>query len=409
MNNINDDMFDFCTPQECDSPYTVSEINAGIAQILEERNTLVWVEGEISGFKAYPSGHCYFKLKDEQCTIPAVMWKSAVVKLDFDVRDNMAVVVIGTIRVYEKGGYYQLDIHRMMPEGVGALHLAFQKLKEKLLKEGLFDAEHKKPLPRSVNTLGVITSKKGAALWDIVRVVASRAPQTDIIIIDTAVQGEKAALQIAKSIRDMNSFGKVDLMIVGRGGGSVEDLWAFNEEVVARAIYDSQIPIISAVGHEVDFTIADFAADHRAATPSAAAEMAVADNKENERFFSACSKQFVNRFYDYFTDINDRYYNVKSSKALLKPVRILRNAAQTIDDLQYRRNKNISAHLRAYNEKLQTAAARLNALSPLAVLNRGYSVVLDKNGAAVRSSKELKAGDNIKIRFADGSSNARIS
>jgi len=403
-----DNTFDFCTPQHCDCPYTVSEINAGIAQILEERNTLVWVEGEISGFKAYPSGHCYFKLKDEQSTIPAVMWKSAAVKLDFDVQDNTAVVVIGSIRVYEKGGYYQLDIHKMMPEGVGALHLAFEKLKEKLLNEGLFDAERKKPLPRSVNTLGVITSKQGAALWDIVRVVASRAPQTDIIIMDTAVQGDRAASQIAKSIRDMNKYGQVDLMIVGRGGGSIEDLWSFNEEVVARAIYDSQIPIISAVGHEVDFTIADFVADHRAATPSAAAEMAVPDSKENERFFSACSKQFVNRFSDYFTDINDRYDSIKSSKTLLKPVRILQDAAQSLDDIEYRCNKSISTIMRGYNEKLQNAASRLNALSPLAVLNRGYSVVSDEKGSAIRSSKNLKSGDNIKIRFADGSSNAQI-
>ena len=407
MNDIND-MFDFCTPQNCDVPYTVSEINAGVAQILEERNTLVWVEGEISGFKQYSSGHCYFKLKDEQSTIPAVMWKSAAVKLDFDVQNNMAVVVIGSIKVYERGGYYQLDIHRMMPEGVGALHLAFEKLKEKLLKEGLFNAEHKKPLPRSVNTLGVITSKNGAALWDIVRVVASRAPQTDIIIMDTAVQGEKAAPQIAKTIREMNSFGKVDLMIVGRGGGSIEDLWAFNEEIVARAIYNSQIPVISAVGHEVDFTIADFAADQRAATPSAAAEMAVADNKENERFFDSTVRQFVNRLGNYFTGINHKFNSIKLSRALLKPIRLLEDATQKLDDIEYRCGKSISSVMRARNEKLQTAAARLNALSPLAVLNRGYSVVTDENGSTVRSSKELKRGDNIKIRFADGSSDARI-
>jgi exodeoxyribonuclease VII large subunit len=407
MNDMND-MFDFCTPQHCDSPYTVSEINAGIAQIFEERNTLVWVEGEISGFKQYPSGHCYFKLKDAQSTIPAVMWKSAASKLDFDVQDNMAVVVIGSIKVYQKGGYYQLDIHRMMAEGIGALHLAFEKLKEKLLKEGLFSAKHKKPLPRSVNTLGVITSKNGAALWDIVRVVASRAPQTDIIIMDTAVQGEKAAPQIAKAIREMNSFGKVDLMIVGRGGGSIEDLWAFNEEIVARAIYDSQIPIISAVGHEVDFTIADFAADHRAPTPSAAAEMAAADNKENERFLNTCVRQFVNRFSGYFTGINYKFNSIKLSRALLKPVRLLKDASQSLDDIERRCSKSINAVVRANNEKLQTAANRLNALSPLAVLSRGYSVVSDENGAAVRSSKELKTGDNIKIRFADGSSAARI-
>ncbi|MDR0305553.1 MAG: exodeoxyribonuclease VII large subunit [Chitinispirillales bacterium] len=401
-------MFNFHTPQQSEFPYTVSEINAGIAQILDECNTLVWVEGEISGFKSYPSGHCYFKLKDEQSTIPGVMWKSAVSQLNFDVKDNMAVLIIGSVRVYQKGGYYQLDVHRMMPAGVGALHLAFEKLKEKLLKEGLFDAAHKRPLPRSVGTLGVITSKNGAALWDIVRVVATRAPQTDIIIMDTAVQGEKAAPQIAKAIREMNCFGQVDLMIVGRGGGSIEDLWAFNEEVVARAVYDSQIPVISAVGHEIDYTIADFVADVRAATPSAAAQMAVPDCKESDRFFQACARQLINRFNDYFTDVCENFDRIKSSKALLKPIWLLQDAVQSYDDIERRYSKNMKTVMSDNSKKLQAAAARLNALSPLAVLNRGYSVVQDSKGSAVKSAKALKAGDNVKIRFSDGSAEAKI-
>ena len=318
LNDGNGYAFQFATPREAERPYTVSEINAGIALMLDERNTLVWVEGEISGWKSYSSGHCYFKLKDEGSQIPGVMWKSAADKLEFKPRDSMAVFAVASISVYEKGGYYQLNVHKMMPAGEGALHLAFEKLKEKLLKEGLFDDAHKTPLPPSVATLGVVTSKNGAALWDIVRVVAKRAPQTNIVIIDTPVQGDKAAAQIAKSIKAMNEFAQVDLMIVGRGGGSIEDLWAFNEEVVARAIYESRIPIISAVGHEIDFTIADFVADVRAPTPSAAAEMAVADTRENERYFGLCAERFSRGFSRYFADVNGRVDRIKSSRAMAR-------------------------------------------------------------------------------------------
>jgi exodeoxyribonuclease VII large subunit len=289
------------------------------------------------------------------------------------------------------------------------LHLAFEKLKEKLLKEGLFDDDHKKPLPSSVSTLGVVTSKNGAALWDIVRVVASRAPQTNIVIIDTPVQGDKAAAQIAKSIKMMNDYGQVDVMIVGRGGGSIEDLWAFNEEVVARAIYDSKIPIISAVGHEIDFTIADFVADVRAPTPSAAAEMAVPDTKENERYFDACAERFAEAFRGYWYDINDRLDRCKQSSAWTRPVKIIQNAEQSLDNAGDRLIRSINSSIRIKDEKLKSLAARLNALSPLAVLGRGYSVVQDHKGKTIRSAKQLDFGDYVDIRFADGAVGARVT
>ncbi|MDR2577242.1 MAG: exodeoxyribonuclease VII large subunit [Chitinispirillales bacterium] len=401
--------FDFLTPQESDEPYTITEINAGIAQILGERNTLVWVEGEISGWKSYPSGHCYFKLMDENSQIPGVMWKSAAVKLDFEPNDSMAVFAVASISVYEKNGYYQLNVHRMMPAGKGALHLAFEKLKEKLRKEGLFDDSHKKTLPRSVSTLGVVTSKSGAALWDIVSVVAKRAPQTDIVIIDTAVQGDKAAGQIAKSIKAMNDYGQVDLMIVGRGGGSAEDLWAFNEEAVARAIHESRIPIISAVGHEIDFTIADFAADVRAPTPSAAAEIAVPDTKESSRHFQLCGERFIRAFAEYFGDINDRIGRIKSSRAMSLPFRILQNAEQSFDEAGERFGRAMRLSMRSMDEKVKTTAKRLNALSPLAVLARGYSVVQDSKGAVIKSVNSIELGDIVKIRLADGSADALVT
>jgi len=403
-------VFDFLTPQQSSKPYTVSEINSGIAQILELHNTLVWVEGELSGWKRYPSGHCYFKLKDERSQIPGVMWKSAAVKLNFNPSDGMAVFAIASIGVYEKAGYYQLSVHKLMPAGVGAQSIAFEKLKEKLLKEGLFDEARKRPLPSSVSRLGVVTSKNGAALWDIVRVAAKRAPQTDIVVADTPVQGSMAAERIAGSIRMMNDFGGVDVMIVGRGGGSAEDLSAFNEEVVARAIYDSKIPVISAVGHEIDFTIADFVADLRAPTPSAAAEAALPDTAEGKRYFEQCSARFAVGINRYFAAINDRVADIKSSKALTRPLLMLAEAERSLDEAGSRIRQSIKSTITTNNARLKSAAGRLNSLSPLAVLGRGYSVVVnDCNGTALKSVDEVSVGNNVSIRLVDGTVGAKVT
>lgn len=401
-------VFDFLPPQESEYPYTVSEVNSGIAQKLESGNSLIWVEGELSNWKRASSGHCYFRLKDEQSQIPAVMWRSTSSQLSFDPEDGMAVMAIGSIRVYQRGGYYQLEIHKMMPAGQGALHLAFEKLKEKLLKEGLFNPECKKPLPHSVKTLGVVTSKTGAAIRDIVRVVASRSPQTDIILVDTAVQGDKAPGQIVQAIQNLNNYGDVDLLIVGRGGGSIEDLWAFNDEQVARAIFNSQIPVISAVGHEIDFTIADFVADVRAATPSAAAEIAVPDSRENQKYFEACSERFANDFYRYFSQVQMRLDRAMTSRAIQRPLRLFQEAAQSRDEAQDRCCRSVKSILRSVNERFRFAGSRLQALSPLSVLGRGYSMVLDQEGNAVRSSEELSRGDKVTVRFAKGSAGATV-
>jgi exodeoxyribonuclease VII large subunit len=275
--------FSFVPPAEAEKPYTISDINQGICSLIEAGNTLVWVEGEISNFKQASSGHCYLKLKDEQSQIPAVIWKTTAASLAFQPEEGMQIVAIASIRVYTRGGYYQLDLHKLQPSGRGALFAAFEKLKKKLDAEGLFDPARKRPLPPHVSRLGVITSKNGAAIKDIIKVTRSRSLSVDIVFIDVPVQGEKAAAAIAQALREMNTYGNVDCIIVGRGGGSIEDLWAFNEEVVARAIFDSKLPVISAVGHEIDFTIADFVADVRAPTPSAAAEIAVADDEQNRR------------------------------------------------------------------------------------------------------------------------------
>lgn len=401
--------FDFLPPQKSERPYTVAEINDGIAAILETGNTLVWVEGEISNWKPTSSGHCYFRMKDECSQIPAVMWKSNTPQLAFVPEDGVAVMAIASIRVYQKGGYYQLDVHKMQPLGSGALHIAFEKLKAKLEKEGLFDPSFKKPLPESVRTIGVITSKQGAAIRDIIRVVASRAPQTEVVLIDVPVQGEKAASEIAAAIRRMNEYKQVECIIVGRGGGSIEDLWAFNEEIVARAIFSSDIPIISAVGHEIDFTISDFVADIRAATPSVAAEIAVADTRESKRYYDSCIGRLSFGFQRYFQQITQDYRRAAASSAFRLPVRRLIDYYQQIDDCELRCSKNIEIIMQQALSRFRNAGARLHALSPLAVLARGYAVVRTENGASVKSSDQLSVGSVVQMRFSEGCANAAIT
>lgn len=400
--------FEFLPPSRSDRPYTVAEINEGIAALVESANSLVWVEGEISNWKPTSSGHCYFRLKDQDSQIPAVMWKTTASQLTFKPQDGTAVMAVASIKVYQKGGYYQLDIHRMQPLGSGALHLAFEKLKQKLEKEGLFDLSFKKPLPESVTTLGVITSKQGAAIHDIVRVISSRAPQTDIVLIDVPVQGIKAAHEIANAIARMNEYGKVDCLIVGRGGGSIEDLWAFNEEVVARAIFNSQIPVISAVGHEIDFTIADFVADLRAPTPSAAAEIAVADSRENRHYFDSCDQRFSGASRRYFDGTKDKYSRIITDKAFKVPIRMLKDGSQELDENESRCKRNLEILLERAVSKFVHAGAKLDALSPLSVLSRGFAVVTGSDGLAIRDSLQLSIGDPVQIKFFIGKAVAEI-
>lgn len=398
----------FLTPAESEHPYTISEINQSIANILESGNTLVWVEGEISNWKKASSGHIYFRLKDKISQIPSVIWRSSASDLKFDPQDGMAVMAIASIRVYQRGGYYQLDVHRMQPLGTGALQIAFEQLKTKLEKEGLFDSIHKKTLPESISTIGVVTSKNGAAIHDIIRVISSRAPQTDIVLVDTAVQGDKAPFEIADAIRLLNDFGKVDCIIAGRGGGSIEDLWSFNEEVVARAIFESEIPVISAVGHEVDFTIADFVADVRAPTPSAAAQIAVADNKESKRLFNTYSQRFAVALQKYFDRINFRYQNTIKRSALRKPFRMFLEAQQELDSLEERKKRNMEIFMQQHYSRLSLASSRLSTLSPISTLARGYSIVTTKNGLSVRSSSQISQGEKIDIKFLQGKASARV-
>jgi len=400
--------FKFVPPQKADKPYSVSEINQGVSAILEAGNTLVWVEGEISNFKRASSGHCYFKLKDAQCQVPAVIWKNTAIDLDFEPEDGMQVVVIASLRVYTRGGYYQLDVHKAQQAGLGALFMAYEKLKNKLEAEGLFDPARKRPLPAHVSRLGVITSKHGAAIKDIAKVAFSRSPRVNIFLIDVPVQGDAAAGAIAQAIADMNAYGKVDCMIVGRGGGSIEDLWAFNEEIVARAIFKSAVPVISAVGHEIDFTIADFVADVRAATPSAAAEMAVTDDERDRRYFLARSNYLVKKFYQIQSNARARYENLFGRSGFSKVARMVREARQTSDSLDDALHRSFYQAFRNFKQRSGFIASRLNALSPLHTMARGYSIVTDAYGNVIKNTSQVTKGDPVDIRFFAGRAIAEV-
>jgi exodeoxyribonuclease VII large subunit len=400
--------FSFLPPKECEKPYTVTEINQGLALIIESGNTLVWAEGEISNFRRASSGHCYLNLKDEQSRIPAVIWRSHASRMDFEPEDGMAVMVIASVRVYQKGGYYQLDIHRMQPSGIGALYAAYQKLKSRLEKEGLFDPAHKRRVPKTVTSLGVITAKGGAAIRDIIKVVAKRGPQTTIVLHNVRVQGEGAAAEIVQAIENMNAYAAIDCIIVGRGGGSVEDLWAFNDEAVARAIFASPIPIISAVGHEIDFTIADFVADARAPTPSAAAEMVVADRQQDRRLLESLMQRFATSLQRYFAAARRSYRDLVRRVALRRPVRLIAEARQQCDELRDRKYRAMARIYEQRRARMQRAAAQLEALSPLAVLSRGYCVVQKPDGESVKDASQLKPGQAVRMRFHRGRATAEV-
>ncbi|MBD3419755.1 MAG: exodeoxyribonuclease VII large subunit [Chitinivibrionales bacterium] len=396
-------------PQECAQPYSVADINQAVGEMIEQGNTLVWVQGELSNFKQASSGHCYFTLKDKQCRIPAVIWRSVLPRIKFTPDDGMEVMVIANLRVYQRGGYYQLDVSRMQPSGQGALYAAFEALKKKLSAEGLFDDIHKKPLPESVRRIGVVTSKQGAAFRDIIKVLSVRAPQTDIVLSSVPVQGDGAATAIAQAIDTLNAYGNISCLIVGRGGGSIEDLWPFNEECVARAIFRSAIPVISAVGHEIDFTIADFVADVRAPTPSSAAETAVPDTRENERYFANLSKRFAYRITGYMRDCFLRYGQARARPALRKPVRLLLEYRQQIDNLHDRRTRAAVRTVVTAKTQIAHAASRLQDLSPLNVLARGYSVVQKKSGESVTRCDQLVVGEEVRLRLHKGEAHGTVS
>ncbi|MEJ2055013.1 MAG: exodeoxyribonuclease VII large subunit, partial [Calditrichaceae bacterium] len=312
--------------------HSVSDITRIIKLLIEENIPAVWVEGEISNFKKHYSGHLYFTLKDENAQISAVIWKSRTSGLQFDPEDGMLVQALGTVRLYEKSGRYQLDIIRIQQAGAGRLQLAFEQLKQKLDAEGLFDPSLKKEIPKFPEKIGIVTSGTGAAINDITNIIHRRAPHVQLILRSAKVQGEGAAQDIADAIREFNEDGKADVLIVGRGGGSLEDLWAFNEEIVARAIHNSEIPVISAVGHEIDFTIADFVADLRAPTPSAAAELSVPDSAELQANILFVHKRLKSLVQSKIDIQRDKITNIYRSYGFKRPLDTLRQYSLQVDD-----------------------------------------------------------------------------
>jgi len=389
--------------------YTISELTREIKALIEGRFPLVWVCGEVSNARQYSSGHVYLTLKDEKAQLSAVIWRGVANRLKFKAEDGLAVVACGNIGVYEPRGNYQLVISHMEPKGIGALQLAFEQLKQKLGEEGLFDLERKKPLPAFPRTIGVVTSPDGAAIRDIVNILNRRWPRFHLILRPARVQGDEAPAEIAEGIADLNRLGGIDVMIVGRGGGSLEDLWAFNEEIVARAIFASEIPVVSAVGHEIDFTISDFVADVRAATPSEAAELIVPVFEEIEGALGEYQARIVLALRTRAEEIRQRLRTIEQSYALRQPLDRVRQLQQRTDELGQRVLMSADRFVQAQQERLKGIAGKLESLSPLAVLSRGYSVTtLAGTGEIVRDADQVSVGDRIMTRVAGGEFTARV-
>ena len=382
---------------------SVSEATKLIKQLIESQLPHMWIEGEISNFIHHSSGHMYFSVKDAKATMSCTMWAGRNALLRFEPVNGMKVLLHGRITVYERRGQYQLDVHEMHPSGVGALQMAFEQLKEKLLEEGLFDESHKQELPQFPEAIGIVTSPTGAALRDLFSVLRRRWPAAELILRPALVQGDGAAKDVADAISEFNDYGNVDLLIVGRGGGSLEDLWAFNEEIVARAIHDSEIPIISSVGHEGDLTIAAFVADVRAATPSAAAELAVPDSKE---VFALISQQ-ISRAYSLTkaqtAQAREKLNGLQLSYGLRRPRDIVKQYSQRLDELSLRMQRAASAHAAKERMRFEALKRELNALSYESILKRGFVVIRDaEDGKVLSSVSQVNAKHAVEITFSDG-------
>lgn len=389
---------------------TVSELNARIKGLIESDPALgsVCVRGELSNYKIYPSGHHYFTLKDAESSLRCVMFRSAASKLRFRPESGMGVTVCGRVSVYPRDGAYQLYCEELIPEGAGDLQLAYEQLKERLRREGLFDPAHKKPIPRYPERIAVITSSAGAAVHDIIRVLRKRWPVAKVLLLPVRVQGVEAPPEIVGAIRYANRHRLADLIITGRGGGSIEDLWTFNDERVARAIYESELPVISAVGHEPDVTIADFVADLRAATPSNAAELAVPDMSELREALSAARARLDQAVNRRLSERRKGLEELASRRVMQSPTGFIDQRRLELDSIRLRLDAAATARLGRERQEFSRLAAKLDALSPLKVLGRGYSIALDAGGRAVKDAGRLSPGERLELRFSKGSASCLV-
>ena len=390
--------------------YKVHEITQILQGILRSEPILqdLWLEGEISNLGRPASGHVYFTLKDNSSQIQCAIFRPAASRLRFPMQNGDAVLVNGRLTIYDARSQYQIIGERVVPAGVGELQLAFERLKEQLAEEGLFDPIHKKPLPKFPRKMGLITSATGAAIRDILRMLQKRYPVVEVLLFPTLVQGEDAAAEIAHAIGCMNRLPGIDLLIVGRGGGSIEDLWAFNEEVVARAIFASNIPIVSAVGHETDVTIADLVADHRAPTPSAAVENIVPDQAEIRQQLAVVSSGLVRSIAGQIDAIRTKLENIQSRIPATHRIDAINRLRQTIDQLDLRGQRAAVQQLSGKRRSWQVAAARLDTLSPLATLARGYSICKDSSGKTVTEASQVHVGEEVRLRLSRGQLACRV-
>jgi exodeoxyribonuclease VII large subunit len=388
----------------------VSDLNERVKMLIDSDEVMaaVYVRGELSNYKMYPSGHHYFTMKDQDGALKCVMFKSCASKLKFRPENGMKVIAFGRVTVYPRDGAYQLYVTHLSADGLGDLHVAFEQLKEKLYNEGLFDSKYKKPIPRFPKTIAVITSSAGAAVRDIIRVLGKRYPMAKVIILPVRVQGVEAPPEIVGAIKYANKYNVADLIITGRGGGSIEDLWAFNDERVARAIFASQIPVISAVGHEPDFTIADFVADLRAATPSNAAELAVPDSAELRDALASYEIRARHNVTAKLDSMRRRVDDLASKRVLLDPKNYVQDRHIALDHMSDRLISAQERLIASEHRRFASYAASLDALSPLKVLGRGYCIAKRDDGSVVKCAADVKNGDKITLRLQSDEVRCRV-
>lgn len=389
--------------------YSVAQLNNYVKSVLDNDENLnhLFVTGEISNYKPHYSGHMYMTIKDETASIKAVMFAGNASRLKFKPENGMKVIIFGTVSLFQRDGSYQLYINDMQPDGIGALNIAFEQLKKKLEAEGLFSKDHKKPIPKFPQKVGVVTSATGAAVQDIFNVLKRRYPVAEVVLRPCQVQGDGAANDIANAIKEFNKIKGADVLIVGRGGGSIEDLWAFNEEAVARAVFESEIPVISAVGHETDVTICDFVADLRAPTPSAAAECAVPDCFELKANLLSYKQRLNTLSKNIIESERKRVLAIEKSGALKNPLLKINDSKKDILYLNEKLVNLTSSVIEANRSKVNALCGKLDALSPLGVIARGYSVTKSKE-KIIKSIKDVKIDDEITVNLSDGMITAMV-
>ena len=396
--------------RESPSVLTPSQVGQYIKGFMDRDRVLsgLLVRGEISNYKLYPSGHHYFTLKDKEGALRCVMFRGDAISLRFQPKNGMQVIAAGRVTVFPRDGQYQLYCVRLTPEGAGDLYMAFEQLKEKLMREGLFDRSRKKTIPRFPGRIALVTSPAGAAVRDMLRILKARWPMARIDVLPVRVQGEGAAEEIAGAIRWCCRTASADLIITGRGGGSMEDLWAFNEEIVARAIYEADIPVISAVGHEPDVTISDFVADLRAATPSNAAELAVPDQNEIRAALYQSERRLEQGIQRLLTLRREQVNRLGGSRAMTDPGAFVRDKRLLLDYQSRRLVHGLDRSVSGQRERLARLAAALDAMSPLKVLGRGYAIAQKENGAVIASVADAEAGEEFVLRLRDGRLRSRV-